>query len=60
VDVPIIFNSAFSEAGSGQDIVSLYQPFAYLNKGGRMTEFIDAVNRAVAHFANIKRSKLKV
>jgi DNA-binding response OmpR family regulator len=46
-DVPIIFNSAYQDAMDKKDVGSVYRPFAYLPKSGRLDDLLDTFERAI-------------
>lgn len=49
--VPVIFNSAYQDATPREDVEVVYQPFAYLSKGGGLGQFLNTVQGALKSVA---------
>lgn len=54
-DIPIIFFSAYQNVLEAAKLSQEYKPFTYFDKNGDIHGLLDAIQRAVAHYAGLQK-----
>ncbi len=54
--VPIIFNTAYQDAMSKDDVMASLKPFGYLPKSGNLSDFVHLISQAVDETTRLRQS----